>query len=131
MFCLSRGRSGFAPRTGRIIKCKNLALYIRDCVSLCLSDDTLKAADSLLSGAYVRGSKTSHQSALEICIYSWTPHIRVFGEHNCCICVSNLKGCLDKQHVRVIRCLTELLIDSAMQRVNEHDDKSLFVGSVG
>ena len=26
-----------------IIRCKNLALYIRDCESLCLSDDTLKA----------------------------------------------------------------------------------------
>ena len=26
-----------------IIRCKNLALYIRDCVSLCLSDETLKA----------------------------------------------------------------------------------------
>ena len=51
--------------------------------------------------------------------------------HNCCICVSNLKGCLDKQHVRIIRCLTELFIDSAMQRANEHDYKSLFVGSVG
>ena len=25
-----------------IIMCKNLALYIRDCVSLCLSDETLK-----------------------------------------------------------------------------------------
>ena len=23
--------------------CKNLALYIRDCVSMCLSDETLKA----------------------------------------------------------------------------------------
>ena len=57
--------------------------------------------------------------------------IRVFGDHNCCICVSNLKGCLDKQHVRIIRCLTELFIDSAMQRANEHDDKSLFVSSVG
>ena len=40
---LSRGRSGFDPRTGRIIRCKILALYIRDCVSLCLSDETLKA----------------------------------------------------------------------------------------
>ena len=27
-----------------IIRCKNLALYIRDCVSLCISDETLKAA---------------------------------------------------------------------------------------
>ena len=26
-----------------IIRCKNLALYIRDCVSLCVSDETLKA----------------------------------------------------------------------------------------
>ena len=31
----------FGP--GVIIRCKNLALYIRDCVSLCLSDETLKA----------------------------------------------------------------------------------------
>ena len=28
---------------GVIIRCKNLALYIRDCVSLCLLDETLKA----------------------------------------------------------------------------------------
>ena len=27
----------------RIIRCKNLALYIRDCESLCLSDETVKA----------------------------------------------------------------------------------------
>ena len=26
-----------------IIMCKNLALYIRDCASLCLSDETVKA----------------------------------------------------------------------------------------
>ena len=36
-----------APRTRvqahYLITCKNLALYIRDCVSLCLSDETLKA----------------------------------------------------------------------------------------
>ena len=40
---LSRRRPGFAPRTRNIIRCKNLALYIRDCVYLCLSDETLKA----------------------------------------------------------------------------------------
>ena len=28
---------------GDTIRCKNLALYIRDCESLCLSDETLKA----------------------------------------------------------------------------------------
>ena len=27
----------------RIIRCKNLALYVRDCESLCLSDETVKA----------------------------------------------------------------------------------------
>ena len=26
-----------------IVRCKNLVLYIRDCESLCLSDETLKA----------------------------------------------------------------------------------------
>ena len=45
----------------RFIRCKNLALYIRDCESLCLSDDTLKAVGPLeLSGVYARGSKISH-----------------------------------------------------------------------
>ena len=28
---------------------------------------------SLLSGVYARGSKRSHQSALEMCNLSWTP----------------------------------------------------------
>ena len=32
---------------GVIIRCKILALYIRDCVSLCLSDETLKAVGPL------------------------------------------------------------------------------------
>ena len=35
----------------------------------CLSEETLKA---LLSGVYARGSKRSHQSALEMCNLSWT-----------------------------------------------------------
>ena len=34
---------GQDAQEARIIRCKNLALYIRDCVSLCLSDKTLKA----------------------------------------------------------------------------------------
>ena len=32
-----------------------------------------KSRRSLLSGVYARGSKSSHQSALEICNLSWTP----------------------------------------------------------
>ena len=43
-----------------IIRCKNLALYIGDCESLCLSDETVKSRWSLLSGVYARGSKISH-----------------------------------------------------------------------
>ena len=31
-----------AAREARIIRCKNLALYFRDCESLCLSDETVK-----------------------------------------------------------------------------------------
>ena len=75
VFCLSRGRSGFAPRTGRInIRCKILALYITDCVSLCLSDETLKSVGPFYL-VYMPGEvKISHQSALEICNLSLTPH---------------------------------------------------------
>ena len=36
-------RVQFPGWEARIIRCKNLALYIRDCESLCLSDETLKA----------------------------------------------------------------------------------------
>ena len=32
-----------SPWEAIIIRCKNLALYIRDCESLCLSDETVKA----------------------------------------------------------------------------------------
>ena len=32
-----------------------------------------KSRRSLLSGVYVRGSKRSHQSTLEMCNLSWTP----------------------------------------------------------
>ena len=44
-------------------RCKTLALYIRDCESLCLSDETVKAVGPFyLSGVYstARGSKRSH-----------------------------------------------------------------------
>ncbi len=35
--------AGERSPTRHIIRCKNMALYIRDCLSLCLSDETLKA----------------------------------------------------------------------------------------
>ena len=48
-----------SPWEGRIITCKNLALYIRDCISVSFGWDT-KGRWSLLSGVYARGSKRSH-----------------------------------------------------------------------
>ena len=72
MLAYHAARPGSIPGLGnpgweaRIIRCKNLALYIRDCESLCLSDDTLKAVGDLVpsisSGVYARprGSKISH-----------------------------------------------------------------------
>ena len=39
-------RAQFPGWEARIIRCKNLALHIRDCESLCLSDETLKAFGS-------------------------------------------------------------------------------------
>ena len=41
--CTPAARVRFPGWEARIIRCKNLALYIRDCESLCLSDETLKA----------------------------------------------------------------------------------------
>ena len=66
-------RVQFPGWEARIIRCKNLALYIRDCESLCLSsDETLKAV-----GPYYRLSmpgevKDPTQGVMDN--LSWTPH---------------------------------------------------------
>ena len=64
-------------------------------VYLCLSEETLKARRSLLSGVYA-GGKISHQSALEMCNLSWTPHSSLEADnalnHSC---VSPKMGCLE------------------------------------
>ena len=79
-----------------IIRYKNLALYIRDCVSLCLSEKTLKAVGHLLSGVYARGSKRSHQSVQEMCKFSWTPHSSLEKDNSLNhSCVSRKMGCLE------------------------------------
>ena len=40
-----RGREGVFPdQACFIIRCKNLALNIRDCLSLCLSEETVKTS---------------------------------------------------------------------------------------
>ena len=40
-----------SPWEARIIRCENLALYIRDCESLCLSDETVKAVGPFYLGS--------------------------------------------------------------------------------
>ena len=51
---------------------------------------------SLLSGVYARGSKRSHQSALEMCNLSWTPHSGLEKDNSLnhsCVCPK--MGCLE------------------------------------
>ena len=50
--CTPAARVQFPGWEARIIRCKNVALYIRDCEYLCLSDETPKAVAlvRLLSG---------------------------------------------------------------------------------
>ena len=50
-----------------------------------------KSRRSLLSGVYARGSKRSHQSALEMCNLSWTPQYNSLNHS----CVSPKMGCLE------------------------------------
>ena len=66
----------------------------------CLSEETLQAVGhfyllAFLSGVHVRGSKISHQSALEICNLSWTPHSSLEKDNSLNqSCVSLKMGCL-------------------------------------
>ena len=67
----------------------------RDCLSLSFGGDT-KSRRSLLSGVYARGSKISHQSALEMCNLSWTPHSNLEKDNSLNhSCVSPSMGCLE------------------------------------
>ena len=50
-----------------------------------------KSRWSLLSGVYAKGSKRSHQSALEMCNLSWTPQYNSLNHS----CVSPNMGCLE------------------------------------
>ena len=52
--------------------CKNLALYIRDCESLCLSDETLKAVGPFYLVSMPGEVKDPTQG--KMCNLSWTPH---------------------------------------------------------
>ena len=57
-----------SPWEARIIRCKNLALYIRDCESLCLSDETVKAVGPFYLVSMPGEVKDPTQGL------SWIPH---------------------------------------------------------
>ena len=79
-----------------IIRCKNLAFYIRDCVSLCLSDETLKADGPFYLVSMPGEVKYPTQSALEMCNLSWTPHSSLEKDNSLNhSCVSSKMGCLE------------------------------------
>ena len=77
-------------------RCENLDLYIRDCESLCLSDETVKAVGPFYrSGVYARGSKRSHTGGK--CVTCRGLHILTYEgqlskNHSC---VSPKLGCLE------------------------------------
>ena len=63
-------------------------------ISVSFGGDT-KSRWSLLSGVYARGSKISHQSALEMCNL-WTPHSNLEKDNSLNhSCVSPSMGCLE------------------------------------
>ena len=63
-------------------------------MSVSFGGDT-KSRWSLLSGVYARGSKISHQSALEMCNL-WTPHSNLEKDNSLNhSCVSPSMGCLE------------------------------------
>ena len=56
-----------------------------------------KSRRPLLSGVYARGSKRSHQSALEMCNLSWTPHSSLEKDNSLNhSCVSTSMGSLEQ-----------------------------------
>ena len=57
----------------RLISLRKFGNSVCPALPVSFGGDT-KSGRSLLSGVYARGSKISHQSALEMCNLSWTPH---------------------------------------------------------
>ena len=61
MHALHASSPGSLPGLGEYYsRCTNLALYIRDCESLCLSDETVKAVGPFYLVSMPGGSKISH-----------------------------------------------------------------------
>ena len=62
---------GFEPHCGNSLRDFGNSVY--HALPVSFGGDT-KIRRSLLSGVYARGSKISHQSALEMCNLPWSPH---------------------------------------------------------
>ena len=74
------------------IRCKNRALCIRDCVTLGLSDEPLKA-DGPLYLVFMPG-EVKYPTSLEMCNLSWTPHSSLEDNYVNHSCVNPKMGCL-------------------------------------
>ena len=86
---------GSLPGPGALLGVKT-CLYIRDCVCLCLSDERLKAVVPIYLVSMPGEVKRSHQSALEMCNLSWTPHSSLEKDNSLNhSCVSPNIGCLE------------------------------------
>ena len=68
-----RGVLGSNPAAATSLR--NIGNSVYPTLLVSFGGDT-KSRRSLLSGVYARGSKRSHQSALEVCNLSRTPHSR-------------------------------------------------------
>ena len=64
-----------AQTSNVMFKCKNLARYIRDCVSVCLSDDTLKSVGLFYLVSMPGEVKNPHMGYM--CNLSWTPQFQL------------------------------------------------------
>ena len=88
-------RVQFPGWEARIIRCENLALYIRDCESLCLSDETLKAVGPFYLVS-MPGEVKDPTQGVNVKPVSWTPHSNLEKDNSLNhSCVSPKMGCLE------------------------------------
>ena len=70
---LATGWSWVRIPVRQLISLRNFGNFVCLALPVSFGRDS-KSRRSLLSGVYARGSKRSHQSALEMCNLSWIPH---------------------------------------------------------
>ena len=93
---LDAARARSIPWEARIIRCKNLALYIRDCESLCLSDETVSV--KAVGPFYLVTMPGEVKDPTQGVNVSWTPHSNLEKDNSLKTtqdCVSPKMGCLE------------------------------------